>query len=446
MTVSSDLYRALFHAAGDAMFVVEESKPAILEINEQASTATGYSREELIGLSVHRLFGQNPLPEHRQPIRFVMKNGRRVEAEVGTTRVEWNEKKLLILILTVREADSPLSCAFPTADASGASPFPAIIGQSENIRDLCRLVGSVAKSDATVLIQGESGVGKEVFAHAIHFHSHRARGPFVRVNCAALTETLLESELFGHVRGAFTGAISDHHGRFKQADGGTLLLDEIGSMSVAGQAKLLRVLQEREFEPVGSSVTIRVNVRVIATSNTDFDKAVAAGAFRQDLYYRLSVCSLMLPPLRDRKEDIPLLAQHLLQQRARDAGKPVRTLSPETLRILMEHDWPGNVRELENAIEYATLVEKGSVICPLSLPGRLSGSAGTRGAESPPAPSMRDKLNVFEKQILLETLVRSNWARKPAATALGIDARNLSYFLRKHNLSRANRANNARCA
>ena len=442
MSPPSDLYRAMFHAAGDAMFVVEESTLAILEANERASSTTGYTREELIGLSVNRLLEQHPPPEHRQTVRLVIKNGRRVEAEVATARFEWNRKTLLIV--TVREADSALPCAL-TADASGASSFPAIIGQSEKIRDLCRLVGSVAKSDATVLIQGESGVGKEVFAHAIHFHSHRARGPFVSVNCAALTETLLESELFGHVRGAFTGAISDHHGRFKQAHGGTLLLDEIGSMSVAGQAKLLRVLQEREFEPVGSSVTIRVNVRVIATSNTDFDKAVAAGAFRQDLYYRLSVCSLMLPPLRDRKEDIPLLAEHLLHKRARDAGKPTRSLAPETLRILMAHDWPGNVRELENAIEYATLVERGSVIRPCSLPGRLP-SAGGRGAESPAEPSMRDKLNVFEKQILTETLVRSNWARKPAAAALGIDARNLSYFLRKHNLSRANRANGARCA
>ena len=200
------------------------------------------------------------------------------------------------------------------------------------------------------------------------------------------------------------------------------------------------------LKPVGSSVTIRVNVRVIATSNTDFDRAVAAGEFRQDLYYRLSVCSLMLPPLRDRKEDIPLLAEHLLLKRARDVGKPARSLAPETLRILMEHDWPGNVRELENAIEYATLVEKGSIIRPSSLPGRLPGSAGARSAESPAVPSMRDKLNVFEKQILLETLVRSNWARKPAAAALGIDARNLSYFLRKHKLSRANRLNGTRCA
>ena len=224
------------------------------------------------------------------------------------------------------------------------------------------------------MIQGESGTGKEIVANAIHAHSHRCRGPFVKVNCAALTETLLESELFGHLKGAFTGAIRDHRGRFKQADGGTILLDEIGSMPLSGQVKLLRVLQEHEFEPVGSSVTTSVNVRVIAATNVDLEKAMSEGKFREDLYYRLKVFEISVPPLRERKEDIPLLSQHFLHQYTQSLRKEIRALAPETLAVLIEHDWPGNVRELENAIEHAVIVQKGQVILPSSLPMNLSKS------------------------------------------------------------------------
>ena len=205
----------------------------------------------------------------------------------------------------------------PDARLPEREEFPTIVGQSVKIRDVCRRIGSLANSDVTVLILGESGTGKEVIANAVHAHSQRGRAAFVKVNCAGLTETLLESELFGHVKGAFTGAIRDRVGRFKLADRGTIFLDEIGSMSLAGQAKLLRVLQEREFEPVGSSIAIKLNVRVIAATNSDLAKAVTEGRFREDLYYRLNVFPISLPPLRERKEDIVLLAQHFLQHYAR---------------------------------------------------------------------------------------------------------------------------------
>jgi transcriptional regulator with GAF, ATPase, and Fis domain len=367
---------------------------------------------------------------------LVKKDGKIVKVNVSATWVEWNLTKYLFLI--ARENDATLTGGYSPAESNDASwseqkDFPTIIGQSEKIRDVCRLIGAVAKSDATVLVQGESGTGKEIIANAIHMHSLRSRGPFVKVNCAALTETLLESELFGHVKGAFTGAICDRRGRFKQADGGTILLDEIGSMTLSGQAKLLRVLQEHEFEPVGSSVTIPVNVRVVASTNIDLAKAASEGKFREDLYYRLNVFSIPLPTLRERKEDILLLAQHFLGQHSRALGMEIQTVAPQTHALLIEHDWPGNVRELENAIEHAVIVEKGPVILPSSLPMNLVKS---RPAKDDPELSaemgLREKLVLLERQILLDTLLQAHGVKKNTAAMLGIDARNLPYLLRKH--------------
>ncbi len=314
--------------------------------------------------------------------------------------------------------------------------FPTIVGQSEKIRQLCRMIGAVAKSTATVLIHGESGTGKEVVANAIHAHSLRAHGPLVKVNCAVLNETLLESELFGHVKGAFTGAIRDRLGRFRQAEGGTIFLDEIGCLPLAGQAKLLRVLQEHEFEPVGASTTIKVNVRVLAATNMNLKKAVEEGRFREDLYYRLNVFALALPRLRERKEDIPLLVQHFLARFSREMNKPAHTVTPETLALLMAHDWPGNVRELENALEHAVIVEKSAVLQPESLPANFVSQGLAKGREELRAMlGLRERLNQLEKQILLETLARANWIKKQAAEMLRIDARNLPYLLRKHRLN-----------
>jgi len=319
----------------------------------------------------------------------------------------------------------------PTEDET----LSGIIGQSEQIQDVCRLVRCVARSDATVLIQGESGTGKEIVANAIHANSRRCRAPFVKVNCAALTESLLESELFGHVKGAFTGAIRDRRGRFKQADGGTILLDEIGSMPLSGQATLLRVLQEREFEPVGSSQTVPVNVRVIAATNSDLGRAVADGAFRADLYYRLNVFGIVLPPLRERPEDVPLLAQLFLDRYNRIVGKRIRAIGPDALSMLLGHDWPGNVRELENAMEHAVIVEAGAAIDPASLPVSLRKSREAEdGIPLSADLNLRERLLLAERQILLDTLVRANGIRKRAAEMLGIDSRNMPYFLKKHRL------------
>lgn len=305
--------------------------------------------------------------------------------------------------------------------------FPRIVGCSQAIRDVCRLIGLVAKSDATVLVQGESGTGKELVAEAVHCHSRRARGPLVKINCAAMAESLLESELFGHKKGAFTGAIKDRRGRFAAADRGTLVLDEISSMPLAGQAKLLRVLQTREFEPVGDSRTLHVDVRIIAITNLDLIEACRSGNFREDLYYRLSTFPIVVPPLRKRKMDVPLLARHFLQRFSISLKKRIREIDPQALSMLMAYDWPGNVRELENAIEYGAILEKGCILKAVSLPNKF---CPPRSRER----SLRSRLQAVERQILLESLSQANWVKSRAARLLGIDRRNLAYFLKKHSV------------
>lgn len=450
MSHSADLYQAFFHTAGDAIFVFEAATKNLVETNAQALNATGYRSEEITGLAIDRLFRPqngvdcpaffgNPDEAGRlcgYSLRLVRKNGETIAVNVSVTAVKWGDADyLFVTARTTNPTFSGVSSATEnTAAWSEHEDFPSIIGQSEKIHGVCRLIGSVAKSEVTVLIQGESGTGKEIVANAIHAHSHRCRGSFVKMNCAALTDTLLESELFGHVRGAFTGAIRDRRGRFKQAEGGTILLDEVGSMPLSGQAKLLRVLQEHEFEPVGSSVTTPANVRVIAATNADLAKGVADGVFREDLYYRLNVFCIPLPPLRDRKEDIPLLAQHFLHQSRQAMGKKIRAILPEALTLLIEHDWPGNVRELENAMEHAVIVEKGQDILPSSLPSNLAKSHDENACECSAKPGLRERLNLLEKQILLDSLLRTNGIKKQAAIMLGIDPRNMPYLLRKHHL------------
>ena len=446
MNDSADVCQALFDTGQDAVFVVDAGTGTIAAANRQALNDTGYCSEELHGISIDRLLRRQdgaPLdilshglswPQCVAPHQLIGKCGDALSVSVSTSRFCWRQANCLFVI-AARQAGAEARGGVPDARLPEREEFPTIVGQSVKIRDVCRRIGSLANSDVTVLILGESGTGKEVIANAVHAHSQRGRAAFVKVNCAGLTETLLESELFGHVKGAFTGAIRDRVGRFKLADRGTIFLDEIGSMSLAGQAKLLRVLQEREFEPVGSSIAIKLNVRVIAATNSDLAKAVTEGRFREDLYYRLNVFPISLPPLRERKEDIVLLAQHFLQHYARSINKKIYTLAPETLGLLAKHGWPGNVRELENAIEHAVIVESGPVIRPVSLPMNLAESRDARDGNPLAAePRLRDKLNDLEKQILVDALIRANGIKKRAAEMLGVDARNLPYLLRKHHL------------
>jgi two-component system nitrogen regulation response regulator GlnG len=270
-----------------------------------------------------------------------------------------------------------------------------MVGRSAAMQEVFKLIGQLAASDATVLITGESGTGKELAARAIYSHSRRAQQPFLAINCAAIPETLLESELFGHEKGAFTGATTQRIGKFEQCHGGTLFLDEIGDMSPATQTKILRVLQSGEFERVGGNQTVKVDVRVIAATNRPLEQAVAEKKFREDLFYRLNVVRLHLPPLRERKEDLPLLVEFFLRKLARASGRPRPGVAPQTLALLTRHDWPGNVRELENVMQRALVVAKGDTLLPEDLPAELRGAAPTQTvtptalphAPAPPAPA-----------------------------------------------------------
>jgi len=446
---------AIFEKSGDAIFVVHPVSGEIFDANGRAAVMTGYPVSVLKGMNIERL-----LPEQATSIKIIEVNsqngnggprmilrrqdGTSIYVDISACSIHRGQKSLtfvFVLHADRRKLRRSLFAQDRLISATKDDPepiydFPNIIGKSEQIRKICQLIGQVAKTDCSVLIQGESGTGKEIVAQAIHFHSARSNDPFVRVNCAALSETLLESELFGHVKGAFTGAIRDRLGRFMQANDGTILLDEIACMSLSSQAKLLRVLEERECEPVGSSITTSVNVRVIVACNTNLKKAVAEGKFREDLFYRLNVFSMFAPPLRERKEDIPLLAQHFLRKYSLAVGKEIRDLAPETLALMMHHDWPGNVRELRNALEHAVIVAKGPVILPSNLPSNLITSDGMKEIDNFSTElSLREKLNLLEKQIIQDSLTRANGFKKRAAAMLQIDPRNFPYLLRKHNIS-----------
>jgi Nif-specific regulatory protein len=299
-----------------------------------------------------------------------------------------------------------------------------IIGNSRTMREVYRAINQVAASDTTVLIRGESGTGKELVAHAIHYTSPRAREPFIRVNCAALSENLLESELFGHEKGAFTGAISGRKGRIEEAGSGTLFLDEIGDFSPVIQVKLLRVLQEREYERVGSNKTLKTNARIIAATNHDLEKGVELKTFRRDLYYRINVFPIFLPPLRDRKDDILLLADYFVEVYSKRMVKDVRRISTPAINMMMSYHWPGNVRELENCIERAILLSTDGVIHSHHLPPTLQTSDAS---DTVGTGSLEERTNLFQRDIIIDALKRSNGKLSATARDLGTTSRIIRY-------------------
>jgi len=440
-----EIFKALMENVSEAVFVIEPHTLRLLDANRKAAVRLGYSSEEMLTLKADCIF-----PECVNLLRgaddetavversLVAKDGRATTFALTLRRINCMARPLALIIAREAAPESCLSYKHHSGAAGATTAdredlietnlnFPSIIGQSAQIREVCRLIGLVAQTDATVLIQGESGTGKELVAQAVHFHSRRSARPLIKVNCAALTETLLESELFGHRKGAFTGAIQDRKGRFKLADGGTIILDEIDSLSLPGQAKLLRVLQEKEFEPVGDSTTMRVDVRVVAITNADLTRAIDEGRFREDLYYRLNAFPVRLPPLRERREDIPLLVRHFLQGCSASLRKRIVDIDFDALSLVVDYAWPGNVRELENTVEYAVILENEPLLGVGSLPDKLR-------REPEPDRSLKRRLEIAERQIILEALLATKGVKNRAATLLGIDRRNFSYFLNKHGI------------
>jgi two-component system response regulator PilR (NtrC family) len=317
-----------------------------------------------------------------------------------------------------------------------------IIGQSPNMRAIFELIQTIAPQTSRILITGESGTGKELVARAVHENSQRAQAPFITINCGAFPETLLESELFGYMKGSFTGAAENRQGLFQAAHGGTLFMDEIGNMSLTMQVKLYRVLQEGKVRPIGSTEEIDVDVRIITATNKNFEKEIAEGRFREDLYYRLSVIPIQLPPLRERRDDIPLLARHFLETFRKVMEKPVESISPEAMRRLESYDWPGNVRELENTMERAVALETTGEITLRVLPDRIAGYSGTAAAAGPnggtPFPAegvdFEKEIAEAERRYLQSALERTNGVRTQAADLLKISYRSFRHYAKKHNL------------
>lgn len=306
-----------------------------------------------------------------------------------------------------------------------------LIGNSAPMRQVYAMIDKIAKTRVTVLLLGESGVGKELVANAVHYHSPCANGPFVKFNCAALPESVIESELFGHEKGAFTGAESLRKGRFEEADGGTIFLDEIGELSLGTQAKLLRVLQEKTIERVGKNAPIRVNIRILAATNRDLSAMVADGSFREDLFYRLNVFPVVIPPLRDRGSDIITLADTFILRFAKETGKDVKRISTPALQMLMDYDWPGNVRELENVIERAVILCDDEVIHGYNLPPSVQNVARAGQAT---VPNLEAKINAVEYEYIIEALRASGGNISDAARDLGLTRRILGLRMRKHGI------------
>jgi two-component system response regulator HydG len=312
--------------------------------------------------------------------------------------------------------------------------FSNIIGRSRTMKELLETVAMVAPSEATVLILGESGTGKELIANAIHQNSPRSSYPFIKVNCAALPETLLESELFGHEKGAFTGAVSRRQGRFHLAHKGSILLDEIAEMSMATQSKILRVLQEREFEPIGSSETFKVDTRIITATNKNLEEEVKTNRFREDLYYRINVVNLTVPSLRDRREDIPLLVNFFLKRYAKKNHRNLKGFTPKAMDLLMRYDWPGNIRELENVVERSVIMVRGDFITPDEFPGVLK-SLDPEYEQISAEMLSGKSLKEMEKAMIMRTLQETDGNRTHAAEILGISRRTLQLKLKEYGVN-----------
>lgn len=432
----------ILDSISDGLFVHDRNRRIVL-FNRAAETITGRRRQDVIGRDCHEVFGSGfcgakcvmdavadgepDFTEHRGQLQIATLSGdaRMLEARIWPLRSP--DGRWVGLVSVFHDVTREVSLV---RRMGAEQSFAGIIGRDAQMQDVFSLIRDVADSSVSILIQGESGTGKELVAAAIHNEGPRAGKPFLAVNCGALPEGLLESELFGHVRGSFTGAIRDKKGRFELADGGTLFLDEIGDISAAMQMRLLRVLQEGVIQRVGGETAIRVDVRVISATHRDLQREIAAGRFREDLFYRLNVVPIWLPPLRERLADIPLLVDHLLARFLLEMGRTGQVrVSPEALDALLAHDWPGNVRELQNWLQYALVKCRGTEIRPEHLPpARVHARRADADRAAAPA-STRATLTV---ESVLDALKRAQGNRRDAALALGVGRATLYRFFAAH--------------
>jgi len=457
-----DLHRLVANTV-DHGLVVTDGSGRITSTNPSAVEIFGIDLATALGASLSSLLPDAvALPGDAEAVEFAIgeASARRVlqmKAATVTDAYQHAVARVYVVhdVTTVREMESRLreheaieayaSSVQPLGDAA-VTTFEGLVGESDVMRRLFAMIEKIAPTDSTVLITGESGTGKELVARAVHARSPRVRREFVAVNCGAVPETLIESEFFGHVRGAFTGAIADRPGLFRQASGGTIFLYEIGELSPSLQVRLLRVLQDRQIVPVGGTTAIAADVRVIAATNRDLEKLVATGQFREDLYYRLNVIRLETPSLRERPEDIPILLLHLLRNSSARHGKAIAKLSPRTMRTLATYAYPGNIRELENIVDHAVTLCDGDLLTEHDLPAHIL--AHEERASAPPRPdpepaasplftegrSLDDQLETYEKDMLLAALDRAGGVRKRAAELLGIKYRSLRHRLAKYGL------------
>ncbi len=418
-------YRTLFEMSNDAIFISPSLTAAFVTVNENFCTWLGYTHQELVNLSLRDLMHpdkfqntcetlkglapQNPITFQTELSR---KNKSRLPLEIRAIRIAYDGREFIQGFARDLSEVKALN-----AKLKEHNSFGNLIGKNRKMREIFELIQLVAPMKTTVLIQGESGTGKEPIAHAIHNNSERAKQPFIRVNCAGLVDNLLESELFGHVKGAFTDAIATREGRFAAADGGTLFLDEIGELSLGTQAKLLRVLQEGEYEMVGSTETKKVDVRVVAATNRILKTEIDAGRFREDLYYRLNVVPITPPPLRERRDDIPLLIEHFIEKFSQQTQKSIHRILPDALEILMDYTYPGNVRELENIIEHAFVKCQGGSIEKQHLPLDLIASRDDIVTQ---ALRESNPLAALERELVQRVLEESDGKPQLAAQRLGI--------------------------
>jgi PAS domain S-box-containing protein len=458
--LSAGRFRSVFEHSHDAIFVVDSETHRIVEANPAACRMLGYSLEELrarrpADMHAHEAeamaqFSAAVLRDGHafsNDLSCLAKSGDRVPVEVtGTLAEDGGAKQIVIMardMRSLRRAEA--ETAYLREQIAGELHYGEIVGSSDVLQDLLEQIALVAPTDSSVLIQGESGTGKELVARAIHGAGARAGRPMVKVNCGSIPRELFESEFFGHVKGAFTGALRDRQGRFELANGGTLFLDEVGEIPLDLQPKLLRVLQEGTFERVGDERTRTADVRVIAATNRDLAAEVDAGRFRRDLYYRLSVFPIQVPPLRDRCDDIPALVDHFARAVAARLGRPPKRVPPDVVPRLCEHDWPGNVRELQNLVERAVILSPGETL-KIETPGTgaaagappAGGAPGGTGAAGPridlPAILTADEMQELEKRNLQAALLQSGgkiYGDDGAAALLGLKPTTLASRLKK---------------